>query len=173
MLYCLASYILDRLSLLLAACASFLFPFARNDLAQHDHTVAIHEGDTRQAFAILEGVAHEGLLRLEGALGHLVRLQGVRFFHFLSTSFFAHLPCQLRDAASRAAATHETDGRVADLNLVGDVQNLNLSRKLLRLTEGRVFLVHHYVTRTWHVVLIQTFDVKADIVPRVRKVGAR
>merc|ERR1711918_326085 len=111
----LAGLLFDQLLLLLAASADFLLPFARNDLAQHDHAITIHEGDTRQAFAILEGVAHEGLLRLEGALGHLVRLQGVRFFHFLSTSFLAHLPCQLRDAASRATAAHETNGRVADL----------------------------------------------------------
>merc|ERR1712151_51558 len=35
-----------------------------------------------------------------------------------SSIFLPHLPRQLRDAASRAAATHEADGRVADLNLV-------------------------------------------------------
>ena len=31
-----------------------------------------------EALAVLEGVADEGLLRLEAALGHLVGLQGVR-----------------------------------------------------------------------------------------------
>ena len=48
------------------------------DLAQHYHTVAVHEGHPREALAILEGVAHKGLLRLEAALSHLIGLQRVR-----------------------------------------------------------------------------------------------
>merc|ERR1719410_1428949 len=103
-------------SLLLAARGALLLALARDHLAQHDHAVAIHEGDTRQALAVLESVAHQGLLGLEGALGHLVRLQRMRILHLLATSLFAHLPFELGDAAGRAAAAHEADGRIAHLD---------------------------------------------------------
>merc|ERR1712083_449307 len=126
---------LSMISFLFAPSSGILLPFARNDFTQHDHTVAIHESDAGQTFAILEGVAHEGLLRLERALGHLVRLQGMWFFHFFTAGFFPHLPRQLRDATSRPATTHETNRRVTNLDLVRDVQNLNLSSKLPRLTK--------------------------------------
>merc|ERR1712232_463786 len=116
---CMGVPTLAQLSLLLASCTCLLLPFTRNDLAQHDHAVAIHESDTRQAFAILEGVTHEGLLWLEGALGHLVRFQRVWLFHFLSTSFLAHLPCKLRDAASRAAAGTKPMGEYPTLISLG------------------------------------------------------
>merc|ERR1712083_1139213 len=112
---------LSMISFLFAPSSGILLPFARNDFTQHDHTVAIHESDAGQTFAILEGVAHEGLLRLERALGHLVRLQGMWVFPFLSTSFLAHLPCQLRNATSRPATAHETNRRVTNLDLVRDI----------------------------------------------------
>merc|ERR1712066_12070 len=85
--------------LLLATSSCFLLPLTCSHLTQHDDTVAVHESNSRQPFAILERVAYERLLRLECTLRHLVRLQGVRFFHFLSTCFLAHLPDELRDAA--------------------------------------------------------------------------
>merc|ERR1712070_454273 len=97
-------------SLLLATldgCISLLL--ARNDLAQHDHTVAIHECDTGKAFAILEAVAHKRLLRHEAALGHLVGFQGVWLLHLLATGLLAHLPGDLRDTASGAAAAHKAN----------------------------------------------------------------
>merc|ERR1712070_1292543 len=97
-------------SLLLATlvgCISLLL--ARDDLAQHDHTVAIHECDTGQALAILEAVAHKRLLGHEAALGHLVGLQGVWLLHLLTTGLLAHLPSDLRDTAGGAAAAHEAD----------------------------------------------------------------
>merc|ERR1719263_1905014 len=106
-------------SLLLAAASSGLGLLdTRDDLAEHDHAVPVHEGHTREALAVLERVAHERLLRLEAALSHLVGLQGVGIVHFLSTSLLAHLPLQLGDTASSAAAAHESDRRVANLDFV-------------------------------------------------------
>merc|ERR1712176_1195950 len=108
-------------SLLLAAGAALLLALARDDLAKHHHTIAIHERHARQALAVLEGVAHQGLLRREAALGHLVGLQGVRVIHLLASGLLAHLPLELRDPARRSTAAHEADRGVADLDLVGDV----------------------------------------------------
>merc|ERR1712099_219392 len=79
-------------SLLLATSSSLLFPLARDDLPKHDDTVAIHESNSRQALAILEGIAHKWLLRLEAALSHLVGLQRMRVLHLLTTRFLAHFP---------------------------------------------------------------------------------
>merc|ERR1711972_588103 len=78
------------ISLLLASTSGFLLTLARNDLAQHHYTVPVHECHTRQALAILEGVAHQWLLRCEAALGHFVRLQGVRIIHLLTSGLLAH-----------------------------------------------------------------------------------
>merc|ERR1719352_488631 len=114
-------------SLLLATGTATLFlALARDDFAKHHHAVAVHEGDAGEALAILEGVADQGLLRLEAALCHLVRLQRVRVLHLLAARLLAHLPLELGDPARGAAATHEADGRVADLDLVGDVKDLDL-----------------------------------------------
>merc|ERR1712129_108532 len=98
------------LSLLLASGGGLLLALARDDLAQHDDAVAVHEGDPRQALTILEGVAHQGLLWLEAALSHLVGLERVRVLHLLAPRLLAHLPLELRDAAGRSAAAHETNG---------------------------------------------------------------
>merc|ERR1719222_1062740 len=99
---------------------------AGDDLSEHDNTVAVHEGDTGEALAVLEGVAHKGLLRLEAALSHLVGFEGVRILHLLATGLLAHLPLQLGNAACRAAAAHKANRRISDLDLVGDIQDLNL-----------------------------------------------
>merc|ERR1711897_2487 len=48
------------------------------------NAVAVHEGNAGEALAILEGVAHQGLLRLEAALSHLVGLQRVWVLHLLA-----------------------------------------------------------------------------------------
>merc|ERR1712025_225191 len=95
--------------LFLASLIAFLLAFARNDLAQHHHSVAVHESNTGQSLAILECVAHKWLLWLKAALSHLVRLQGMRIFHLFATSFLSHLPLQRGDAASGASASHETN----------------------------------------------------------------
>merc|ERR1712060_962224 len=84
-----------RRSLLLTTCRALLLAFAARDLAQHHDTVAVHECDTRQALAILECIANQWLLWLEGALGHLVRLQRVWVFHLFATGFLPHLPHEL------------------------------------------------------------------------------
>merc|ERR1711976_1145315 len=112
--------------LLLAAGAALLLALARDHLAKHHYAVAVHESHARQTLAILEGVAHERLLRLEAALSHLVGLKGVGVLHLLDARLLAHLPLQLADAARRAPAAHEADRRVADFDLVGDVEHLDL-----------------------------------------------
>merc|ERR1711959_807417 len=141
----------------------------RDDLAQHDHTISIHECNTGEAFAILKCVAHERLLGCEGAFCHLVGLQGVRILHLLASGLFAHLPCELDNAAGRATASHKANGRVANLDLVGDVQDLNLSSKLPCLSQGGVLLVDHNVTSVRHVFLDQALNIQAYIVTWVCK----
>merc|ERR1719229_832238 len=123
-----------------------------------------------QALAVLKGVADQRLLRLEAALSHLVGLQGVRVLHLLATSLLAHLPLQGRDTACSTAAAHEANGGVACLDLVGDVQNLDLSIELPSLAQGGVLLVDHDVAGTGHVVLVKTLDVQAHVVTRVGEV---
>merc|ERR1711963_1345823 len=127
-------------SLLLATLVVALLALAAHHLAKHHHAVAIHEGNAGQALAVLEGVANQRLLRLEAALSHLVGLQGVRILHLLATSLLAHLPLHGRDTAGSTAAAHEANGGVARLDLVGDVQNLDLSIELPSLAQGGVLL---------------------------------
>merc|ERR1712046_239607 len=80
-------------SLLLATSGGgLLLPLARHHLSKHHHAVAVHERHAREALAVLEGVAHKRLLRLEGALRHFVGLERVRVLHLLSTCLLAHLP---------------------------------------------------------------------------------
>merc|ERR1719174_1931325 len=160
-------------SLLLAAGSGLLLPLAGDHLAKHHDTVAVHEGDAGQALAVLESVTHQRLLRLEGTLRHLVRLQRVRLLHLLAASLLAHLPQELRDAAGRPAAAHEADGRVADLDLVRDVEHLNLRVELPRLPQRRVLLVDHDIASPGHVVLVEVLDVEANVVAGVREVDAR
>merc|ERR1711935_996329 len=159
------------LFLLATGLVTFLATLASHDLAKHDAAVAVHEGNAGKTFAILEGVAHERLLRLERHLGHLVGLQRVRVLELLATSLFAHLPLELGDTASGTAAAHETNRRVSHLDLVRDIQDLDLGIELLGLAQGGVLLVHHDVTATWHVLLVQTLDVEANIVTRLGLLG--
>merc|ERR1712050_278811 len=162
-----------RSLLLAAAGTTLLLPLARDHLAQHDNTVAIHEGDARQTLAILEGVAHQGLLRLEAALGHFVGLQGVRVVHLLAAGLLAHLPLELRDAAGSPSAAHEADRRVANLDLIRDIEDLDLRVELTGLAQSGVLLIHHHISGSWHVVLVQTLDVQADIVAGIGEIDAR
>merc|ERR1712072_949052 len=116
-----------------------------HDLAKHDNAVAIQERDAAQALAVLERVYDQRLLRREGQLGHLVRLQRVRLLELLAARLLADLPEHLRDAARRAAAAHEADRGVADLDLARDVEHLDLGIEVLARAQARVLLVHHYV----------------------------
>ena len=99
--------------------------------SKQDNAVAIHEGNAREALANLEGVTHQWLMWLETALGHLVGLEGVRFIHLLATSTLAHLPLQLGDVAGSATATHEANWRIANLDLAGDNEQMNLNIEFL------------------------------------------
>ena len=158
-------------SLLLATLVITLtLALAAHHLAKHHHAVAIHEGNTGEALAILEGVADQWLLWLEAALSHLIGLQGVRVLHLLATSLLAHLPLQGGHTACCTAASHKANGGVAHLDLVGDIQHLDLSIELLGLAQGGVLLVDHHVTRAGHVVLVKTLDVQAHIVARIGEV---
>merc|ERR1712084_59891 len=159
-----------NVSLLLATCSGLSLVLTGHDLAQHHDAVAIHESDTRKALAILERVTHQWLLGLECTLSHLVGLQRVGLFHFLTASFLAHLPDELRDTACRSAATHETNRRVAHLYLIRDIEHLDLGVELFRLCKSRVLLVDHDVTTARHVVLVQAFDVEADVIAWVSEV---
>merc|ERR1712048_683021 len=164
---------LDVYLLLLASSfVSIGLLLTAHHFAQHDNAVAVHECDTRQALAVLKGVADQWLLWLEGALGHFIRLQRVTIFHFLSASFLPNFPHQLRNAAGGATTAHEANRRIPDLDLIRNVKDLNLGVELSGLPQRRVFLVHHDVARTRHVVLIQAFDVKAHIIARVGEVDA-
>ena len=107
-----------------------------DDLAQHDNTVSVHESNTGQTLAVLEGVAHQGLLGRKRALSHLVGLQGVGVLHLLTTGLLTHLPLHGSDTAGGATATDEADGRVTALDLTGDVQDLDLSVELGSLQEN-------------------------------------
>merc|ERR1719409_1769934 len=164
---------LRGISLLLATRTSIGLLLDSGNLAQHDDTVAVHERDARKTLAVLEAVAHERLLRLEAALSHLVGLERVRVFHLLASSLLAHLPDDVGDAAGSAAAAHEADWRVALLDLVRDVEDLDLSVELLSLAQGGVLLVDHHVATSWHVVLVKTLDVQADVVARIGEVDTR
>merc|ERR1712217_92677 len=93
-------------------------------------------------------------------------------FHFLAASLFPHLPLQFRNAACRPAATHETNWRIAHLDLIWDVKNLDLGIEFFRLTESRVLLVNHHIPRTWHVVFVETLDVQTHIVTWIGKIHA-
>merc|ERR1712190_194014 len=90
--------ILRPSSLFLAPGSSVLLALAGDNLAQHDDSVAIHEGHAREALAVLEGVAHKRLLGLEAALCHLVGLQGVGVLHLLASRLLPHLPLELGNA---------------------------------------------------------------------------
>merc|ERR1712217_919935 len=93
-------------------------------------------------------------------------------FHFLAASLFPHLPLQFRNAACRPAASHEANRRIAHLDLIWDVKNLDLGIELFRLTQSRVLLVNHHIARTWHVVFVETLDIQPHIVPWIGKIHA-
>merc|ERR1711957_1039597 len=161
---------LHNFSLLLAAASSIFLALARDDLAQHHHAVAVHEGHPRETLAVLESVAHEGLLRLEAALCHLIGLQAMRILEFLATGLLAHLPLQRGDPASGTAAAHKSNRRISNLDLIRNVQDLDLSIKFAGLPERRVFLVDHDVAGPRHIVLVQALDAQADIVTGIGEI---
>merc|ERR1719198_2780494 len=155
-----------RLLLLLAGLLGghVLLVLEGHHLAKHDGRVAVKERNAREALARLEGVDDEGLLRHEDDLGHLVRLERVRVLHLLAAGLLADLEVEARGAASRAAAAHKADGRVAELDLAGDVKGLDLRGELAAAVEGGVLLVDHHVAHARHVALVKALHVEANVV---------
>merc|ERR1711992_400170 len=84
--------------------------------------------------------------------------------HLLTTGLLTHLPLKAGDTAGSATATDETDRRVTDLDLVGDIEDLDLGIELSDLGEGGVSLVDHDITGVGHVGLIELLDVHTDVV---------
>ena len=82
----------------------------------------------------------------------------------LATGLLAHLPVELGNLAGGAAATDETDGGVADLDLTGDIEDLHLGGEVSDVLQGGVLLVDHDITGTGHVLLVKILDVHADVV---------
>merc|ERR1719160_917025 len=97
----------------------------------------------------------------------------MRVLHLLAAGLLADLEVEAGRAARRAAAAHEADRRVADLDLAGDVEGLDLRGELAAAVEGGVLLVDHDVTNARHVLLVETLDVKADVVTRLGLLVAR
>merc|ERR1719473_1755021 len=143
-----------------------------HDLAKHDDTVSVQESNARKTLAVLEGVDDERLLRGEVHLRHLVGLERVRVLHLLAARLLADLPVHLRDAARGATAADEANRGVADLDLTGDVEDLDLGIEVVARPKRRVLLVDHHVARARHVLLVQTLDVHADVVARAGRLLA-
>merc|ERR1719401_2171460 len=161
------------LLLLTTTLVAFIFLFTRNHFTQHNNTIAIHESDPRETFTVLERVANEWLLRLERCFCHLVGLQCMRIFHFLSTGLFAHLPFQLGNTASRATTTHEANGRIPHFDFVRDIKHLDLCIEFLRLSKCCVFLVYHHIARARHIVLVQTFYIQSNVITWIGCINTR
>mmetsp|Transcript_46127 Transcript_46127/g.90911 ORF Transcript_46127/g.90911 Transcript_46127/m.90911 type:complete len:569 (+) Transcript_46127:1067-2773(+) len=151
---------------------STLLVLDRGDLAEHNGSVGVEERNSGEALAVLERVDHQRVEGLEFALGSLSGLEGVRSLHLLSSGLLAHLPDDLRHLAGRATATDESDGGVPDLDLVGDIEGLDLGLEGLAGLEGVIGLVHHDVSDTGHVVLVETLDVESDVVTGVSLVDS-
>merc|ERR1719223_9194 len=117
-----------------------------HDLAKHDNAVAVEEGNAGEALAILEAVDDEGLLGLEGDLGHLVGLEGMGLIGLLAAGLLAHLPHEVADAAGGTAGADEANGGVALLDLTGDIEDLDLGIEGGNVLEGAILLVDHDVT---------------------------
>ena len=147
-----------------AACRNLLavLALAGDDLSEHDHTVALHQGDTGETLADLEGLDDESLEGLEGALSSLVGLEGVGILQLLAGGLLSELPVDLGQLAGRVTGSDEGDGRVADLDLSGNVEDLHLGGEVLALLQRAVLLVDHDVTGVRHVLLDQTLDVATN-----------
>ena len=58
-----------------AADAKNLDALNGGDLAKHDNSVALHDGNAAETFTVLEGVDNKRLLGFKNALRNLVRLE--------------------------------------------------------------------------------------------------
>merc|ERR1719195_1681341 len=66
--------------------------------------------------------------------------------------------------------TEQTNGRVADFDLIRDVKHLDLCIEFHCLPKCGVFFVNHHVAPTRHVVFVQALDVQAYVVSRIGKI---
>jgi hypothetical protein len=140
-----------------------ILALAGHDLTEHDNTVALHQSDTGETLADLVGLDDQSLQRLEGALSNLVGLEGVRVLE-LATSVLSELPVDLGQLASRVTSSNESDGRVADLDFPGNIEDLDLGGEVLALLQRIVLLIDHDITSVRHVLLDETLDIAADVV---------
>lgn len=112
-------------------------------LAKHDDGVAFHDGDAAEAFARLEGVDDERLLRLEAAGAHLTGFDVDRLLDLLATSLLAHLPVDGGELDGGAAGAHEGDRAVAGLQFPGVVEDLDGDVEVGRALERGVRVADH------------------------------
>jgi len=138
-----------------------------DNLTQHNHGVALHDGNAAETGALLEALNNEGLDGLELALGHVSVLDEGGVLDLLLAGGLAHLEDDLGELAGRAASANEGNGGVADLELTGVVKNNDLHGEGLGADEGLVRLEDHDVTDVGHVGLLETLDVQTDVVTSV------
>jgi hypothetical protein len=135
-----------------------------DDLSEHDNSVTLHDGDTSETLAILEGVDDKGLLGLEGDLSHFVGLEVDGVFHLLVSGFLSEFPLDLGHLEGGATSADESDRGVSDLELSRVVEDLDLGGEGSDTVDGGVRLEDHDVTNTGHVLLDETLDVETDVV---------
>eukprot|EP00445_Apocalathium_hangoei_P000083 CAMPEP_0203841824 /NCGR_PEP_ID=MMETSP0359-20131031/1626_1 /ASSEMBLY_ACC=CAM_ASM_000338 /TAXON_ID=268821 /ORGANISM="Scrippsiella Hangoei, Strain SHTV-5" /LENGTH=269 /DNA_ID=CAMNT_0050756317 /DNA_START=586 /DNA_END=1394 /DNA_ORIENTATION=- len=97
---------------------------------------------------------------MKAAQGHLVEF---------SSGVVVHFPLEHGDVAGGAAEVHDADRGIVELDLDGDIQDVNLDIELVGRIQSRAFLVHRGVIRTGHLLLVQTLDVQAPVVVRICK----
>merc|ERR1719424_166650 len=150
--------------------ATVNFSLAGNDLSEHHNTVAIEESNTRETLAVLEGVDDEWLMWGEVNLRHLVGLEGVWLLHLLTTGLLTDLPLDLGHTASSATAADETDRGITNLDLTGDIQDLDLGVEVVSWSQRCILLVDHHITSAGHVLLVKSLDIHADVVTRASRI---
>merc|ERR1711939_907571 len=155
------SYVKCKLVKLYLGLLPGLLTVNSSHLTQHDSGVTVHERNAGQTLTFGELVNHHGLLWLKDALSSIVGLQGNGALSLLTTGVLAHLPVNLNKTAGSATASDVADGRISALDLSGNVEDLHLAGEVLGDVDGFIGLVHHDVTNTGHVVLVESLDVHA------------
>merc|ERR1711967_145457 len=145
-------------------------------LAKHDERVGVHDGDTAETGALLEGSDDDRALRGEHDLSHVVLLDELGGLDLGTTGgLLAHLPVDDLELHRGTRGTSEGDGAEATtvllrllvisgrLELTGVVLDGDLHGELHGLGE-RILVLADDVTDTGHVLLGQTLDVETDVV---------
>jgi hypothetical protein len=136
------------------------------DFTQHDYRSALHDGDTSETFAVLEGINNKWLLGLENTLSHFVGLEGNWAFQLLVSSFFSNFPVDLGHSHSGSSSSDEGDGAITNLQFSRVVQNTNLRGEVLDSVDGAVGLEDHNISNSRHVLLLETLNVESTVVTR-------